>query len=84
MTSVSLTAVVAGLVTSDVVTVRGGDVDSEVDGDVVRTGVAVGGGSRALMGTRADSSLTLASWIWSFAFKSLASSVYCPNSSLVS
>jgi hypothetical protein len=50
MASVSLTAVVAGLVTSDVVTVSGGDVDSEVDGEVVRTGaVAVGGGSRALM-----------------------------------
>lgn len=84
MTSVSLTAVVAGLVTSDIVTVSGGDVDSEVDDEVVGRGVAVGGGSRALMGTRAGSSLALASWIWSFAFKSLASSVYCPNSSLVS
>jgi hypothetical protein len=86
MASVSLTAVVAGLVTSDVVTVSGGDVDSEVDGEVARTGVAVavGGGSRALTRTRAGSSLALVSWIWSFAFKSLASSVYCPSNSLVS
>jgi hypothetical protein len=86
MASVSLTAVVAGPVTSDVVTVNGGDVDSEVDGEVVRTGVAVaaGGGSRALMRTRAGSSLVLASWIWSFAFKSFASSVHCPSKSLVS